>query len=103
MRHRVSHGLDLVEMAAPMTDLALYTALQAGWRSIETSYPPDREPVDLWCNGERVVDARWNTKRSRWELLRDGWELTADQTPIKEWFETQDKPTHWRFIGAPAT
>lgn len=65
--------------------VAIQAASLPSWRDI-ASAPLDGTPVDLWRDGERLIEFHWNVDQKRWEK-KVGY-------PTKTIVLTTP-PTHW--------
>ncbi len=59
--------------------------MSSSWQVL-SSAPLDGTPVDLWRDGERLLEFRWNVDQKRWEK-KVGY-------PARTIVLT-DAPTHW--------
>lgn len=64
---------------------AILTASLSPWRDIATA-PLDGTPVDLWRDGERLLEFHWNVDQKRWEK-KVGYPATT--------IVLTEPPTHW--------
>lgn len=68
------------------------------WRDIESA-PKDGTHVDIWINGFRKTDAKWDESQNRWKWFECF--VGPDKRTKRYSFSSRAEVTHWMPIPAP--